>query len=113
GRAMRPHWWDASPFELPLPPAAAPLRHVSLAAWLDARFESDALKALLAFDAGEGGRSPLDAGSALELVWRVSQEMSGRQGAVNFPAGGPAAVVQSVFAAAQAGSVEVRTGAPV
>lgn len=113
GRAMRPLWWDASPFELPLPPATTPLRHISLAAWLDARFESDALKALLAFDASEGGRSPLDAGSALELVWRVSQEMSGRQGAVNFPAGGPVAVVQAVFAAAQAGSVEVRTGAPV
>ncbi|MBI3677145.1 MAG: NAD(P)/FAD-dependent oxidoreductase [Proteobacteria bacterium] len=113
GRVMRSHWWDASPFELPLPAAIKHLKVISLAAWLDSWFESDALKALLAFDASEGGCSPLDAGSAPELVWRASQEMSGRQGAVAFASGGPATLAQALFEAAQAAGAEVRTGARV
>jgi phytoene dehydrogenase-like protein len=112
-RAMRPYWWDSSPFELPLPSAIKKLGRLSLVAWLDSWFEADALKALLAFDAGEGGRSPLDAGSSVDLVWRAAQEMSGRQGAVAFPVGGPAALAQALFEAARGAGAEIRTGARV
>ena len=67
-RAMRPFWWDEAKHGWNMPPTIATLRRQNLAAWLDSRFESDALKAALACDAS--GLSPLVPGSPLLLVWR-------------------------------------------
>jgi phytoene dehydrogenase-like protein len=113
-RALRPLWWDAAPAK---PLALADhemlerLRRVSAAAWLDSWFESDALKAVLAFDTTAGGLSPFEPGSALLLLWRAAQEMSGLQGAVAIPRGGPGALAASLAGAARAAGVEIQTGA--
>ena len=50
-RAMRPFWWDEPKRGWNLPPTIATLRRQNLAAWLDSRFESDAVKAAVACDA--------------------------------------------------------------
>jgi phytoene dehydrogenase-like protein len=50
-------------------------------AYLAARFETPALLAALLWDAGAGGFSVNEPGSALALVWRAAQEMEGRQAA--------------------------------
>ncbi|HEY1632921.1 MAG TPA: NAD(P)/FAD-dependent oxidoreductase [Rhizomicrobium sp.] len=112
-RTLRPFWWEAkSP--RPLPGAALEalerFERLSAAAWLDSWFESDALKATLAFDAGSASFEP---GSALQLVWRAAQEMSGLQGAVSWPRGGPAALVAALTGAAKKLGVEIQTGARV
>ncbi|HTQ12906.1 MAG TPA: NAD(P)/FAD-dependent oxidoreductase [Rhizomicrobium sp.] len=115
-RALRPRWWEARP---PKPLARRhqevfeALRHVSAAAWLDSRFESDVLKATLAFDATVAGYSPYEPGSALLLVWRAAQEMCGLQGVSAWPMGGPAALAAALADAAKAQGVEIRTGAAV
>jgi phytoene dehydrogenase-like protein len=108
-RALRVFWWDETKREWP--GEAARLRHQGLAAWLDSRFESDALKAALAGDAR--GLSPLVPGSSLLLVWRWCQEMCGLQGAAAIPLGGPGALVDALTAAAKIAGVEFRTGAHV
>jgi len=114
GRALRAIWWDEGELD-----AAAHrdelrrLKVTSAAAYLDSAFESEALKAAFAFDAMEGGMSPADAGSSLLFAWRAAQEMCGLQGAVAVPRGGPAALVASLFAAAKAAGVEIRTQTPV
>jgi phytoene dehydrogenase-like protein len=108
-RAMRPFWWDETKHEWPR--EIARLRHQGLAAWLDSRFESDALKAALAGDARE--LSPLVPGSSLLLVWRAAQEMSGLQGAAAIPLGGPGALVDALTSAAKIAGVELRTGSRV
>jgi phytoene dehydrogenase-like protein len=105
-RALRPWWWDdaAEPHGLPARVEAA-----SAQAFLASYFESDALRAALAFDVP----SPLEAGSALALVWRASQEMCGLQGAVAAPQGGGAALADALIAAAKDMGVEFRTKARV
>ena len=50
-------------------------------AYLGQRFETPALLAALLWDAGAGGFSVSEPGSALALVWRAAQEMEGRQAA--------------------------------
>jgi phytoene dehydrogenase-like protein len=90
-----------------------PFRRLSAAAYLDSWFESDALKATLAFDAAETGLSPFEPGSALALLWRAAQEMCGLQGAVAALAGGPQILVQALAQAAKAAGAELRTGASV
>ena len=45
------------------------------------RFETPSLLAALLWDAGAGGFSVSEPGSALALVWRAAQEMEGRQAA--------------------------------
>ena len=110
-RAMRPLWWGDS-----VPPSAEAMRRAGriaktgAIAWLDSWFESDALKAALCFDATEGGLSPVEPGSALTLVWRAAQEMSGLQGAVAMAAD---TLLESLVAAAQTAGVDIQTGAPV
>ncbi|MGA7713784.1 MAG: NAD(P)/FAD-dependent oxidoreductase [Rhizomicrobium sp.] len=113
-RALRAIWWDAG--ELHKPKQREELRRLTAtgaAAFLDATFETEALKAAYAFDAMEGGLSLCDAGSSLLLAWRAAQEMCGLQGAVAVPRGGPAALATSLAAAAEAAGVEIRTNATV
>jgi len=114
-RAMRGFWWEdgALPDERAIQESIQDLRRKSAAAWLDAAFESDALKAPFAFDAMAGGLSPLDAGSALVPLWQAAQEMCGLQGAVAFPAGGPASLASVLERAARAAGADIRTGAAV
>jgi phytoene dehydrogenase-like protein len=116
GRALRPLWWEAgprTPLARPLTEALERLKRVSAAAWLDSWFESDALKATLAFDATAESLSPFEPGSALLLVWRASQEICGLQGAAAQPLGGPAALATAIAACAKELGVEIQTGARV
>jgi len=57
-------------------------------AFLAAHFESEPLIAALLFDASVGGLHVSEPGSALALVWRAAQEMSGLEGAASMPAPG-------------------------
>jgi phytoene dehydrogenase-like protein len=115
-RALRPLWWERA--------GDAALTHrqrdlferlkvMSANAWLATRFESDALRAALAFDAAAAGAPPSEAGSALALCWRAAQEMSGAQGALAIPRGGASGLVNALAEAAQKAGVEIRTGADV
>jgi phytoene dehydrogenase-like protein len=106
GRAMRALWWE--PGDIPQGGNFEPVARTGVAAWLDSRFESDALKATLGFDAN--ALSPLEPGSALLIVWRAAQEMCGLQGAVAFPVGGPGAVASALASAAKEAGAEMRTG---
>ncbi|HEY5338054.1 MAG TPA: NAD(P)/FAD-dependent oxidoreductase [Rhizomicrobium sp.] len=111
--ALRPLWWERNG-EQPRDNVCRRLEHLSrvgAAAWLDSWFETDALKATLCFDATEGGLSTLEPGSALALVWRAAQEMSGLQGAVAQAQG--SSLVNALVAAARAAGAELRTGARV
>jgi phytoene dehydrogenase-like protein len=105
-RTLRPWWWDdaAEPRGLP-----ARIEAVSAQAFLGSYFESDAVKAALAFDVSQ----PLEPGSALVLAWRAAQEMCGLQGAVAVPQGGGAALADTLIAAAKDLGVEFRTKARV
>ncbi len=112
-RAMRPLWWE-SHGAMPSGDEKQKLdrvSRVSAAAWLDSWFESEALKATLCFDAIGGGVSVLEPGSALALVWRAAQEMSGLQGAVAIPQRGLIALVDSLVSVATEAGCELRTGA--
>jgi phytoene dehydrogenase-like protein len=80
------------------------LEVTSAVGYLNGWFESDLLKASLAFDSV----APFEAGSALALVWRAAQEMCGLQGAVAIPRGGPAALVDTLVALAKECGVEIR-----
>ncbi len=127
-RRLRPLWMGALANGVEATPEAAAValklssasaRHLaalvrmSASAYLDRWFESDALKAALAFDVAAEGFSPQEAGSALALIWRYAQESSGLQGAVSQPKGGPGALAAALAQAAQEAGVEVRTGARV
>ncbi|MGH6871974.1 MAG: phytoene desaturase family protein [Rhizomicrobium sp.] len=114
-RELRPLWWESTGQRPAVRRAElfARLQRVSAGAWLDSWFESDVLKATLAFDASVGACSPFEPGSALLLVWRMAQEMSGLQGATAWPQGGPAAVMNALADAARALGVEIQTGAAV
>jgi phytoene dehydrogenase-like protein len=89
------------------------LARMSVSAYLDRWFESDALKAALAFDVAAEGFSPQEAGSALALIWRYAQESCGLQAAVSQAKGGPGALAQALAQAAQEAGAELRTGARV
>lgn len=110
-RAMRPLWWGKT-----VSLSAETLRRAERMAkpgahaWLDSWFESDVLKTTLCFDATEGGLSPIEPGSALTLVWRAAQEMSGLQGAVAMAG---ETLVESLVAAARTAGVDIQTGARV
>jgi phytoene dehydrogenase-like protein len=108
-RALRPWWWeDAQGPVIPRNQSALMerLEVTSAAAYLNGWFESDTLKASLAFDAV----APFEPGSALALVWRAAQEMCGMQGAVAIPKGGPAALADTLAVLAKETGVEIRTG---
>lgn len=110
GRTMRPFWWEPDGV-LPESDMLERMRRAGTAAWLDAQFESEALKTLLAAEAAAS--SPLAAGSSLLLAWRASQEMCGWQAAAAIPAGGPAALVAALVQACKQAGVELRTNARV
>jgi len=111
-RSLRALWWEDGTFggdedEL------RRLGATSAVAFLDAAFESEATKAVFAFDAMAGGLSPAAAGTSLLFAWRASQEMCGLQGAVAIPRGGMAALAEALATAAGAAGAEIRTGSPV
>ena len=108
-RAMRELWWEDAAMAPRRSRFLAQLEAMSAASLLNDQFESDALKAALAFDAV----SPFEAGSALALVWRASQEMCGLQGAMAVPFGGIPALADLLIAAALDARVEIRTHARV
>lgn len=113
GRAMRPFWWENGTAEAS---AATSLRRFSMTsteALLDGTFESEAVKALFAFDALEAGLSPSSAGSSLALAWRAAQEMCGLEHAVAIVKGGAPALVVALADAAKEAGAEIRLGAPV
>ena len=108
-RALRPWWWEDAPGPIAPRNSRALLERLeatSAAAYMNGWFETDALKAALAFDA----MAPFEPGSALALVWRAAQEMCGLQGAVAIPKGGPAVLANILVALAKAAGVEIRTG---
>ena len=109
-RAMRALWWEEGAAR---DPRIEPLIRMSAAAFLDSWFESDALKAALAFDATDGGLSLIEPGSALVLVWRAAQEMCGLQAAAATLARGPEILTETLAEAALAAGAEIRTGARV
>jgi phytoene dehydrogenase-like protein len=111
-RQMRSFWWEDGSLSV-THERLEKFRRLSAVAYLDTWFESDVLKATLAFDATQGGLSPFEPGSALTLLWRASQEMCGMQGAVASLTGGPQTLVQALAEAAQAAGAEIRTGASV
>jgi phytoene dehydrogenase-like protein len=113
-RTLRPLWWEDAPAKALSHTDAERLdrlQRLSAAAWLDSWFESDALKAVLAFDATADALSPFEPGSALLLLWRAAQEMCGLQGAVAVPTGGPGALSAALSEVVRALGVEIRTGA--
>ncbi len=117
-RALRPAWWDgkaAAEVHLKPPQRAlfARLGVTGASAWLGACFESETLRAALAFAAAYCGAAPSEAGSALALVWAAAQEMNGQQGAVAIPRGGVAGLLRALAQASQACGAEIRTAAPV
>ncbi|MEI9988903.1 MAG: hypothetical protein WDM86_02590 [Rhizomicrobium sp.] len=119
-RALRPSWWEGRPVAetlaglKPRPRALFERLSVSSAsAYIAATFESDALRAALAFAAADCGAAPPEAGSALALLWAAGQEMSGLQGAVAIPQGGVVGLLRALSEAAQASGAAIRTGATV
>lgn len=111
-RAMRSRWWETRG-ALPTDDTRRTLDGVArmgAMAWLDSWFESEALKAALCFDATAGSVSSLEPASALSLVWRAAQEMSGLQGAVMIPQGGLTALTEALVGAATEEGCELRTG---
>jgi phytoene dehydrogenase-like protein len=117
-RALRPAWWDGRAVaDAPLKPVQRALferlKVSSAIAHLSSRFESEALRAVLAFAAAECGAVPSEPGSALALLWSAAQEANGAQGAVSLPKGGVLALLRALSDAAQKAGAEVRTAAPV
>jgi phytoene dehydrogenase-like protein len=111
-RALRPLWQGENPYlKEDMQRRVERLSKTGAMAWLDSWFESAVLKTALCFDATSGGLSPLEPGSALTLVWRAAQEMSGLQGAVALAAG--SSLVDSLAAAARAAGVKIQTAARV
>src|SRR6202012_5547122 len=104
---LRKLWWTSEAFDVTRLSRAqrvllSHLQTTSAVAWLDERFETDLLKATLAFDAGNAA----EPGSALTLVWRAAQEMCGLQGAVALPRRGVGALTRLLAeAAANAGAI--------
>ena len=89
------------------------LMRLSAASLLDRSFENDALKSALAFDAGVGGVSPSEAGTALTLTWRFAQESCGVQGAVSQACAGKGNLVDTLIGVAKEMGVELRNNARV
>ena len=111
-RALRALWWEDGAL-LGDEDKLRRLGATSAAAFLDATFESEAMKAVFAFEAMTGGLSPAAAGTSLLFAWRAAQEMCGLQGAAAIPRGGMAALAEALSAAAGAAGAEIRTSSPV
>ncbi|MGC9952771.1 MAG: NAD(P)/FAD-dependent oxidoreductase [Rhizomicrobium sp.] len=111
-RVLRALWWEDGA----LRSDEDELRRLgvtSAAAFLDAAFESETMKAAFAFAAMAGGLSPAAAGTSLLFAWRAAQEMCGLQSAAAIPRGGMAALAEALSATAGAAGAEIRTSAPV
>ena len=110
-RKLRSLWWDGKAVK-----ADAALHQLAVtgaAAFLSSQFESEAARALLAFDATDGGLSVQETGSALALVWRLAQEVGGLQGATALPQGGPAGLIEALVQSALKAGVELHMQARV
>ncbi|CAN5805972.1 NAD(P)/FAD-dependent oxidoreductase [soil metagenome] len=85
-----------------------------LSDWLEDRFASDALRALLAT---RGRRytslGPHDAGSSLHLLTDSAGNAGGAAGETVYARGGPGALAAALAAAARTAGASVRTSAPV
>lgn len=82
--------------------------------WLDAWFESDAIKALHGFDSIVGNyASPYTPGSAYVLLHHVFGEVNGRKGAWGHAIGGMGAITQAMAREAENRGVEITTNAEV
>jgi phytoene dehydrogenase-like protein len=118
-RDLRALWWTSDADKAKSDAAIAnsealdALAYSGAAAWLGGWFESDAVKATLAFDATVDGAAVAAPPSALALVWRAAQEMSGLQAAVAIPENGIGAVIGAALGAALAAGVELRANAAV
>jgi phytoene dehydrogenase-like protein len=118
---MRVWWWqdalDANGPEAGLGDtlrrALATQKFAGAAPLLNSWFETDALKVALGFDGTADGASLAEPPSALALLWRAAQEMSGLQGAASLPRGGMTAVVETLAGAAEAAGAELRSDARV
>jgi phytoene dehydrogenase-like protein len=87
---------------------------LSATEWLDRWFESEPLRACLAFDSVVGNfASPHAPGSAYVLLHHVFGEVNGKRGAWGHAIGGMGAITQAMAAEARARGVELRTDAPV
>ncbi|HUO92920.1 MAG TPA: NAD(P)/FAD-dependent oxidoreductase [Rhizomicrobium sp.] len=111
-RTLRPLWWRADSRATRAVAENARVRRLArlgTSAWLDTWFESDAVKAALGIDAH--ALSPLATGSALLLVWRAAQEMSGLQSATALPRSD--GVMEAFVSTARIAGVETRMASPV
>jgi phytoene dehydrogenase-like protein len=82
--------------------------------FLDAWFESDAVKAAFGFDAVVGNyASPDSPGSAYVLLHHVFGEVNGKKGAWGHAVGGMGAITQAMLAACQGEGMELRLEAPI
>lgn len=81
---------------------------------LDHWFESDALKAMLGFDAVTGNyASPYSPGSAYVLLHHAFGEVNGQRGRWGHAIGGMGAITQAMARSACARGARIETGAPV
>ncbi len=81
---------------------------------LDARFESDPIKAVLGFDAVVGNlASPYSPGSAYVLLHHIFGEVNGKKGIWGHAVGGMGAITQAMASAAGAHGVRIALNAGV
>jgi phytoene dehydrogenase-like protein len=109
-RAMRSLWWSGvanARTRRALDRTAFAGASALLGSW----FDSDALKALLAFDSTADGLSFDEPASALALLWRAAQENAGLQAATGVLLGGSGALTDILVGAASRHGVEIKTGA--
>jgi len=86
----------------------------SAADFLDAWFESDAVKAAFAFDGVVGNyASPYTPGTAYVLLHHCFGEVNGKRGAWGHAIGGMGAITQAMAKAAREKGARIRTGAQV
>ena len=111
-RRGRRLWWDGVEDGRSMR-ALRPLSFLSASAMLDSWFESDAVKATLAFDATADAVSVEEPPSALTLLWRAAQENSGLQAASGVLRGGSLALVSMFDETAETAGVDIRLSAPV
>ncbi len=114
-RGLRRLWWaeNASATALAEREPLEGMKYAGATAWLGRWFESDALKAALAFDATEDGAAVNAPPSALILLWRFAQEMSGLQAALSIVDDGNGGLAGATLRAAIAAGAELRNGARV
>jgi phytoene dehydrogenase-like protein len=115
-RRLRRWWWTAPASGAPDAAWSAGARrgfhHLCFSgadAYLGVRFETPSLLAALLWDAGAGGFAVSEPGSALALVWRAAQEMTGLQEAVAIAQ--PGTLIASLMSAL--GMAQLRTQARV